>query len=128
MRRRIALIAHDGKKDEMVRFAAAHKERLSEFDIIATGSTGRLISDVARLNVDTVRHGPAGGDVQIAAQVLEGNVAAVIFFVEPMDVHPHDPDIQTLLRICNIMNVPLATNPATATLIMGGGVPAAEPE
>ena len=112
----------------MVRFAAAHKERLAEFDIIATGSTGRLIAEVAKLHIETVRHGPAGGDVQIAAQVLEGNVAAVIFFVEPMDVHPHDPDIQTLLRICNIMNVPLATNPATATLIMGGGVPSAEPE
>jgi methylglyoxal synthase len=128
MRRTIALIAHDGKKDEMVRFAATHKERLADFDIVATGSTGRLISDVARLPVNPVRHGPAGGDVQIAAMVLEGKVAAVIFFVEPMDVHPHDPDIQTLLRICNIMNVPLATNPATATLIMGGGVPSAEPE
>jgi methylglyoxal synthase len=128
MKRRIALIAHDGKKDEMVRFAAANKERLREFDIIATGSTGRMIAEVTKIDVQAVRHGPAGGDVQIAAQVLDGKVAAVIFFVEPMDVHPHDPDIQTLLRICNIMNVPLATNPATAALVMDGGVPSVEPE
>lgn len=122
----IALIAHDGKKDEMVRFAAAHRERLREFELVATGSTGRLIAEVTGMNVRTVRHGPAGGDVQIANEVLEGQIAAVLFFVEPMDVHPHDPDIQTLLRICNIVNIPLATNPATAHFIMDGGVSSIE--
>jgi methylglyoxal synthase len=120
MARCIALIAHDGKKDEMVRFAAKYREQLHDFEIVATGSTGRLIHEVTRIGVRTVRHGPAGGDVQIAAEVLEGGIAAVIFFVEPMDVHPHDPDIQTLLRICNIMNVPLATNPATAAMVIEG--------
>jgi len=119
MPKSIALIAHDGKKDEMVRFVAAHRERLAKFELIATGSTGRLVAEAGHINVRSVRHGPSGGDVQIAAEVLEGRVAAVFFFVEPMDVHPHDPDIQTLLRICNIENVPLATNRATAEAIMG---------
>lgn len=120
MPRTIALIAHDGKKDEMVRFVAAYVDSLRQFDLVATGSTGRMVGELTGINVRTVRHGPAGGDVQIAAEVLEGQIAAVLFFVEPMDVHPHDPDIQTLLRICNIMNIPLATNPATAKLIMAG--------
>jgi methylglyoxal synthase len=116
----IALIAHDGKKVEMVEFAKTHLERLAQFDLIATGSTGRIVSVATGLTVKAVRHGPGGGDVQIAAQILEGHVQAVFFFVEPMEAHPHDPDIQTLMRICNIENVPLATNPATADLVIKG--------
>lgn len=114
----IALIAHDGKKDEMVRFAVEHREILAGFSLLATGSTGQLVAEKTGLDVRTFRHGPAGGDVQIANEVIAGRVAAVFFFVEPMDVHPHDPDIQTLLRICNIENVPLATNPITADMVI----------
>lgn len=116
----IALIAHDGKKDEMVLFAQTHRDRLAPHDLIATGSTGRLVAEATGLQVRQYRHGPAGGDVQIAAEVLRGEVAAVFFFVEPMEAHPHDPDIQTLLRICNIQNIPLASNPATADLVITG--------
>jgi methylglyoxal synthase len=116
----IALIAHDGKKDEMLDFARKHEATLARFMLIGTGSTGSMVRDATTLDVVPMRHGPAGGDVQIAAEVLKGNVAAVFFFVEPMDVHPHDPDIQTLMRICNIENVPLATNPATGDLIIRG--------
>ena len=116
----IALIAHDGKKVEMVEFAKKHRDRLAQFDLIATGSTGRIVSISTGLEIQTLRHGPGGGDVQIASQVLEGHVHAVFFFVEPMEAHPHDPDIQTLMRICNIENVPLATNPATADLVVRG--------
>ncbi len=116
----IALIAHDGKKVEMVEFAKTHRDRLAQFELIATGSTGRIVSIATGLEVRTLRHGPAGGDVQIAAEVIAGHVQAVFFFVEPMEAHPHDPDIQTLMRICNIENVPLATNPATADLVIKG--------
>ncbi|HEY0867723.1 MAG TPA: methylglyoxal synthase [Fimbriimonas sp.] len=116
----IALIAHDGKKEDMVRFVAQNREALAQFDLFATGSTGRLVEAATSLPIRGLRHGPKGGDVQIAAEVLAGNVAAVFFFVEPMDVHPHDPDIQTLMRTCNIENVPMATNPATAALIVKG--------
>jgi len=119
-RPQIALIAHDGKKDEMVVFVRDHRARLMDFDLIATGSTGRIVAESTGLPVKQYRHGPAGGDVQIAAEVIAGNVAAVFFFVEPMDVHPHDPDIQTLQRICNIENIPVASNPATADLVIRG--------
>jgi methylglyoxal synthase len=104
----------------MVRFAAHNRELLSEFDLIATGSTGSLVEATTGMPIQCLRHGPKGGDVQIAADVLAGRIAAVFFFTEPMDVHPHDPDIQTLVRICNIENVPIATNPATAALVIQG--------
>ncbi len=116
----IALIAHDGKKDEMVAFVRRYKDVLARFHLIATGTTGGLIEKEVGLPVDRLLSGPVGGDVQIAARVVEGQVAAVIFFVDQLAKHPHDPDIQTLLRLCNVHNVPLATNPATAQLIICG--------
>ncbi len=114
----IALIAHDGKKAEMVAFATAHRDVLAEFELVATGTTGLLLNEHAGLDVRRYASGPLGGDVQIAARVVEGDVAAVLFFVDPLEKHPHDPDIQTLLRACNVHNVPLATNAATARLIL----------
>ena len=116
----IALIAHDGKKEEMIAFAQAHRERLEEFKLIATGTTGGLVQEKVGLEVQRMLSGPIGGDVQIAGEVVSGEVAAVIFFVDNLAKHPHDPDIQTLLRLCNVHNVPLATNPATARLIIDG--------
>lgn len=116
----LALIAHDGKKDEMIQFVRQHRERLAKFDLIATGTTGGLIQSDVGLEVKRMMSGPVGGDVQIAAQVVQGNVAAVIFFVDQLAKHPHDPDIQTLLRLCNVHNIPLATNPATAQLVILG--------
>jgi methylglyoxal synthase len=116
----IALIAHDGKKDEMVGFAMKHQRDLAPFTLVGTGTTARLVLNRVGLNITGMKSGPLGGDVQIANMVLTGEVAAVIFFVEQMDVHPHDPDIHTLQRICNITNTPLALNPATAALLMRG--------
>jgi methylglyoxal synthase len=115
----IALIAHDGKKTEIVSFAAHHREVLSRFHLVATKTTGSVLIE-AGFKVEQVMSGPVGGDVQIAARVVEGGIAAVIFFVDQLDKHPHDPDIQTLLRACNVHNVPLATNLATAGLIISG--------
>lgn len=120
MRKTIALIAHDGKKEEMIKFTARYKAKLSEFDLIATGTTGGLVKDKVGLDVRRMLSGPIGGDVQIANEVVQGKVAAVIFFVDYLEKHPHDPDIQTLLRLCNVHDVPLATNPATARLILDG--------
>ncbi|MCX7800903.1 MAG: methylglyoxal synthase [Fimbriimonadales bacterium] len=120
MRRSLALIAHDGKKEDMAAFAVENRGFLSAFPLIATASTGRLLRERVGLDVECLRHGPEGGDVQIASRVIDGQVAAVFFFVEELDVHPHDPDIKTLMRACNIVNIPLATNPATARLILSG--------
>ena len=102
----------------MIAFAAEHKEVLERYDLIGTGTTGKLINEKTGLNVQRMLSGPVGGDAQIAARVAEGRVEAVFFFIDAMDKHPHDPDINSLLRICNVHNVPLATNPATATYII----------
>ena len=114
----IALIAHDGKKADLVSFAHKSVDLLRRFRLVATGTTGQLLRDQLELDVHRYRSGPLGGDVQIAARIVEGDVFAVIFFVDPLDKHPHEPDIQTLLRACNVHNVPLATNEATAHYII----------
>jgi methylglyoxal synthase len=114
----IALIAHDGKKADMVAFATFNRERLRTYHLVATASTGRLLMEKVGLEVECVASGPLGGDAQIGARVVGGEIGAVIFLVDPLDKHPHDPDIQTLLRLCNVHNVPLATNIATADCII----------
>ena len=102
----------------MVAFVMDHKARLAEFNLVATQTTGKLIQEKTGLTVKRMLSGPYGGDAQIASMVAEGRVNAVFFFVDPLGKHPHDPDIQSLLRICNVHNVPLATNSATAILLI----------
>ena len=116
----IALIAHDQQKDDMQAFCARHAALLRRFALIATGTTGRRVEEATGLEVTRYLSGPLGGDAQIAARVAVGEVAAVIFLVDPLYAHPHEPDIQGLLRVCNVRNVPLATNLATAELILHG--------
>ena len=112
----IALIAHDGKKAEMVQFLLSHKETLDSASLISTGTTGSHIES-AGLTVNKLLSGPLGGDAQIAALAAEKKVDIVVFFRDPLDKHPHEPDVQMLMRICDVHNIPLATNPATAGLI-----------
>ena len=114
----IALIAHDFKKDELVQFALRHRERLARLTLIATGTTGGRIADATGLPVERLLSGPLGGDAQIAARVAVGEVAAVLFLVDPLHAHPHEPDIQGLLRVCNVHDIPLATNLATAVTVL----------
>jgi methylglyoxal synthase len=116
--RTIALIAHDGKKADMVAFAMDHRHQLANCRILATGHTGQMLAEKVGLQIISLLSGPMGGDAQIGAQVAEGHVAAVFFFIDPLTKHPHDPDIQMLMRVCNVHNVPLATNPATASAII----------
>ncbi len=120
MTQTIALIAHDGKKDDIVRFAQSYLQILAKFHLIATGTTGQRIAAVTGLPIERMLSGPYGGDAQIGARVAEGKVVAVIFLIDPLYAHPHEPDIQGLLRICNVYNVPLATNEATAGLVLKG--------
>ena len=114
----LALIAHDGKKADMVAFAMRYKSVLERYHMVATSTTGELLKEKCGLDIERMLSGPIGGDAQIAARVAEGRIAAVFFFVDPLGKHPHDPDIQGLLRICNAHNVPLATNSATAAFII----------
>lgn len=118
MAQTIALIAHDGKKADMVAFATFNREELKNYNLVATASTGKLLITKVGLEVTCLASGPYGGDTQIGAQVVDGKVDAVIFLVDPLDKHPHDPDIQSLMRLCNVHNVPLATNVATADCII----------
>lgn len=120
MAQTIALIAHDGKKDDMVRFARANRHHLEQYTLIATGTTGERLRQATGLPVERMLSGPYGGDAQIAAQVAQGQVVCVIFLVDPLYAHPHEPDIQGLLRICNVHNVPVATNEASAQLLLNG--------
>ena len=117
--KRLALIAHDGKKAEMVNFALIHKEKLKEFRLFATGTTGSHVQN-AGLAVVKLLSGPKGGDAQIAAMIATNECDMVIFFRDPLDKHPHEPDVQMLLRLCDVHNIPLATNPASAELLLKG--------
>jgi len=117
----IALIAHDGKKAEMVQFLLNHKEKLNHANLVATGTTGNHI-EKAGLKVKKCLSGPLGGDAQIASMVAEKQIDMVIFFRDPLDKHPHEPDVLMLLRLCDVHNVALATNPATAERLLKGVV------
>lgn len=114
----IAIIAHDGKKAEMVQFLNEQKEVLhrKEIVLVSTGTTGARV-EKAGFQVNKLLSGPLGGDAQIAARVAEGKCKMVIFFRDPLEKHPHEPDIFMLMRLCDVYDVPLATNPATATLL-----------
>lgn len=117
----IALIAHDGKKAEMVQFLNEHKDILKSKNIslISTGTTGEKVK-LAGFEVKPLLSGPLGGDAQIAARVAEGKCKLVLFFRDPLAKHPHEPDVLMLMRLCDVHNVPLATNPATADLLING--------
>jgi len=117
----IAIISHDGKKAEMVQFLNEHKTILAQkkIHLVATGTTGLKV-EKAGFNVEKLLSGPLGGDAQIAARVAEGIVKMVIFFRDPLEKHPHEPDIFMLMRLCDVYDVPLATNPSTAELLIRG--------
>jgi methylglyoxal synthase len=114
---KIAIIAHDGKKPEMVAFLLKHKDNLMHVELVATGTTGKHVEN-AGLHVNKLLSGPIGGDAQIAAMAAEKLLDMVIFFRDPLDKHPHEPDVQMLMRICDVHNIPLATNPAAAELML----------
>lgn len=116
----IALIAHDSQKDQIVNFAISHVPVLARYRLIATGTTGQRIQDGTGLPIEKKLSGPRGGDTQIAAEVCSGQVVVVIFLVDPLYAQPHEPDIQALLRVCNVHNVALATNLSTAEALIQG--------
>ena len=114
----IALIAHDKKKEEMLDFASNHKELLSKFHLIATRTTGTLLKEKLGLEVETMMSGPLGGDQQIGALVATEKVHYVIFMRDPLTSQPHEPDINALLRLCDVHNIPLATNRKSGHILL----------
>lgn len=114
----MALIAHDQKKLDLAMFVNQHAALLAKFNLIATGTTGKILSEKTGLTIERVQSGPLGGDLQIGALIADDQVAAVLFFRDPLTAQPHEPDVSALLRICDVHQVPLATNLATANAIM----------
>ncbi|VVE73110.1 methylglyoxal synthase [Pandoraea anapnoica] len=115
---RIALIAHDKKKDEILAVARDYVEVLRQCQLVATGTTGGRIASELGLDVERMLSGPHGGDLQIGAQLAEGRVDMVLFLRDPMTPQPHEPDINALVRACDVHNVPCATNSSTARLLL----------
>jgi methylglyoxal synthase len=115
----IALISHDGKKPDMVSFVLNNIDFLKRFNLYATGTTGSKIESEG-LNITKLLSGPLGGDAQIATMVATGELDLVIFFRDALGMHPHEPDVQMLMRQCDVHNVPLATNPKAAFYLLRG--------
>ena len=116
--KRIALVAHDNMKREMLEWATEHKDELKRHTLIATGSTGKLIADSTGLTLERMRSGPLGGDQQIGARISDGGIDVLLFFWDPLEPQPHDPDIRALLRIAVVWNIPVACNRASADFIL----------
>ena len=114
----IALIAHDGKKKELIDWCMQHKEILSKHFLCGTGTTARMITEATDLPVKGFNSGPLGGDQQIGARIVEGKIDIVIFFSDPLTAQPHDPDVKALLRIAQVYDIPIANNKATADFMI----------
>lgn len=114
----IALIAHDSKKQEIIKWVEDNKEILKNHFLSGTGTTARLISEMTELPVRAYNSGPLGGDQQIGSRIVEGNIDFVIFFWDPLESQPHDPDVKALLRIAAVYDIPIANNQATADFLI----------
>lgn len=114
----LALIAHDNKKAEMVSWAMKNKDTLAKFNLCGTGTTAKLVGDATNLEVTRYLSGPLGGDQQIGAKIAEGQIDIVVFFWDPLQAQPHDPDVKALLRIAVVYDIPIATNKATADYVI----------
>lgn len=118
MKKSIALIAHDRKKDELLDWVLTNRSKIKEFNLFATGTTGHMIEEKLGQQVTQLQSGPLGGDQQIGALITEGKIDILVFFWDPLQPMPHDPDVKALLRIAVVWNIPMACNHTTADFIL----------
>ncbi|MBQ8546552.1 MAG: methylglyoxal synthase [Clostridia bacterium] len=115
---KIALIAHDKKKSDMIELAIKYKETLARHELYATGTTGTLVMGETGLTINRMKSGPLGGDQQIGSMVAEGKLELIVFLRDPLTSQPHEPDVSALLRLCDVQSIPLATNVKSAEIML----------
>lgn len=125
---KIALIAHDNKKTDLLEWAKYNRDTLARYELFATGTTGKILSTNLSLDIHRFESGPFGGDLQIGAKIVEGEINFVIFFWDPLEPQPHDPDVKALLRIAALYNIPIACNRATADFLISSSLMPREDE
>ncbi len=117
-RKKIALVAHDHQKDELVQWVRHNRDLLGQHELLGTGTTGRLLEREVGLPVQALQSGPLGGDQQVGARIVDGAVDMLVFFWDPLEAQPHDPDVRALLRLAQVWNIPTACNRATADFLI----------